>query len=313
MNAMPKGGLLALLALGLVACTQPSTGAPAVGASTAPTGGASGGGTAAAAGPLNLVAITEDGKLLRFKSDAPGAVESVDLKGLNTNDKLVGIDWRASNGKLYALGFQSRLYTLDAATGQATAVAAEPFAALLDGGSFGFDVNPAADRLRVVSETRQNLRLHPDTGAAVDADATAAGLQQDGPLAFAAGDANAAASAYVVGAAYTNNDTNPSTGTTNYVLEARLGVLATQGTKEGVTPVVSPNGGKLYTVGALGVKPDMLAGFDIGGPGDQGFAAFNVSGETAFKLYRIDLGSGAATLVGAVGSTQRLTGLAILP
>jgi hypothetical protein len=40
----------------------------------------------------------------------------------------------------------------------------------------------------VVSNTGQNLRLHPDTGAVVDSNMTLDGVQTDGKLTYAAGD-----------------------------------------------------------------------------------------------------------------------------
>jgi hypothetical protein len=47
--------------------------------------------------------------------------------------------------------------------------------------SFGFDFNPTVDRIRVVSNTGQNLRLHPVTGVVASTDT---------PLTFAATDLN---------------------------------------------------------------------------------------------------------------------------
>jgi len=48
------------------------------------------------------------------------------------------------------------------------------------------------------------LRLHPDTGNVVDADAKAPGVQIDVPLACAMEDVNEGKPARIVGAAYTN-------------------------------------------------------------------------------------------------------------
>ncbi len=58
------------------------------------------------------------------------------------------------------------MYTLDAATGAATAVG-PVFATTLNGSVFGVDFNPVADRLRVVSDVGQNLRINPTTGVAI--------------------------------------------------------------------------------------------------------------------------------------------------
>ena len=48
----------------------------------------------------------------------------------------------------------------------------------LKGSAFGVDFNPAADRVRVVSNLGQNLRLHPDTGAQVDGETCAQGCSR---------------------------------------------------------------------------------------------------------------------------------------
>ena len=125
-----------------------------------------------------------------------------------------------------------------------------PFALALEGTRFGFDFNPAADRIRVVGGT-DNRRMHPDTGMVVDADAAAADVQLDGALAYATGDVNAGKAPVVVAAAYTNPDADAATGTTNYAIDTAADALVTQGTKEGVTPAVSPNAGTLFTVGCL--------------------------------------------------------------
>src|SRR5262249_17139341 len=87
------------------------------------------------------------------------------------------------------------------------------------GGTFGFDFDPVAARIRVVSDADQTLALNPDPGAAV------------GPatnLAFAAGDPNAAANPTVVGSAYDRNFTSPAAATaatTLFAIPSTLHVL----------------------------------------------------------------------------------------
>jgi hypothetical protein len=76
------------------------------------------------------------------------------------------------------------------------AIGAGPFTPALDGTEFGLDFNPQVDRLRVVSNAGQNLRLNPDT------DTVAA---TDTRLQYASTDRNAGRTPNVVGAAYTNN------------------------------------------------------------------------------------------------------------
>ena len=77
------------------------------------------------------------------------------------------------------------------------------------------------DRIRVVSNTGQNLRLHPDTGAVVDANPGEPGIQIDSRLAFDAADANAGKPVSVVAAAYTCNKVNDKI-TTNFAIDGMI-------------------------------------------------------------------------------------------
>jgi hypothetical protein len=77
---------------------------------------------------------------------------------------LIGIDYRVQNGKLYGVGNAGGIYILDPQTAVATLDSQLTFPPSAN--SFGVDFNPAADRLRVVSDTGQNLRhnLNDDDG-----------------------------------------------------------------------------------------------------------------------------------------------------
>lgn len=256
------------------------------------------------------VAVTASNKLLKFNAGRPGRIlATLNITGLQAGETLLGIDYRVSKEQLYALGSTGRLYTLDDETGAATVVGS-PFAVKLEGTQFGFDFNPAVDRIRVVSNTGQNLRLHPDTGAVVDGNATLEGVQTDARLTYAAGDTNAGKSPVVVGAAYSYNKADPKI-TTNFALDATTGALVTQGSREGVAPAVSPNTGQLFTVGALGMAFTSAA-FDIQALSDVAFAALNSEGSTASRWVTIDLKTGAAKSLGSIGG-ERVVGMALEP
>jgi len=201
-----------------------------------------------AEGPLRketIVAVTERGVLLRFNAGQPQKVTTIGtIKGLGANERMTGIDYRVARGVLFGLASSGRLYTINTQSAQATPVGAAPLAIALAGGEFGFDFNPVVDRIRIVSNTGQNMRAHPDTGASVDGNPSLDGMQPDGALAYATGDKNAGHSPRVVGAGYTYNPQNDKI-TTNYALDATTGSLVMQGSKEGATPAVSPNTGQL--------------------------------------------------------------------
>lgn len=259
-----------------------------------------------------VLAVTQDHQLIRFNAGQPRRIlERKPLLGLPAGDQLVGIDFRVARGVLYGLSRQGLLFTIDTASGRLTRVGSQPLALPLEGTDFGFDFNPAADRIRVVSGSF-NLRLHPDTGAAVDGDANAAGAQPDGRLAYGAGDAGAGRTPDIVGAAYTYNKQDEKL-TTNFALDRALGTLVMQGSREGVPPVVSPNTGRLGTIGALGLGPFADAAFDISDLSNAAYAAIRLQAAGPTQLYSVNLSNGRAERVGTVDGGAPLRGMAIEP
>lgn len=253
-------------------------------------------GTVAAAHQTPLIGLTVDGSLVRFTPEtACDPSDPVRVSGLAAGETLLAIDERPATRGLYGLGSTSRLYLIDAMTGAATALGTAPFSPALSGSAFGFDFNPTVDRIRIVSNTGQNLRAHPDTGAVVAV---------DGSLRYAITDVAAGHDPDVVGAAYTNPDIDPATGTTLFDLDAVPDALVVQ---------APPNDGVLGTVGRT-TAVQSLTGFDIA-PGNTAFVASKVTGGRAAcgssNLSVIDLGSGAEVTRWSVGTTTPLRGLAV--
>ena len=260
-----------------------------------------------------VVAVTATHELITFNAGQPDRIlERRPVTGLPAGERLVGIDFRVARGVLYALSQAGRLYTLDIPTGALRPVGAAPAALALNGAAFGFDFNPAADRIRVVSNTGQNLRLHPDTGAAVDGDPAVDGVQPDPALRYAASDANASRAPDIAGAAYTYN-TQDNKLTTNYAIDRALGALVMQGSREGTTPVVSPNSGQLRTVGPLGLGPLTDVAFDIADVGNTALVAVRTASNSQTRLHLVDLTTGATQPLGRVGEGAPLLGMAIEP
>jgi hypothetical protein len=114
---------------------------------------------------------------------------AIDFRPVATNSTAA-----AFNGVLYALSGSNRLYTINTASGTATQVGVNG-AFALNGNAFGADFNPVVDRLRVVSEADQNIRLNPNDGTLTATDVA---------LTYASGDPGAGINPNVVGAAYTN-------------------------------------------------------------------------------------------------------------
>ncbi len=238
--------------------------------------------------PPTLIGSTEDGRLLVFRADHPDAVRTVTPSSLS--GRLVGVDWRPADGRLYGLTTSNDLYRIDPATGVSTLVSTltVPFDGDLRS---GIAFNPQADRLRLVSAEGQNLRVNVVLGATA----------VDTPLAYASSDRNAGKRPRIAGAAYTNMVRDAPT-TKLFEIDAEQDVLVLQD---------PPNAGVLTTVGALDVDFAPLSGFaivtDTGGT-DRAYAA------TAGKLYAIDLTTGHATAVGTIGEAPvPLASLAAMP
>lgn len=265
--------LVALLAVGGARIAQPST---------------------VTAASDELYGLTTANELVVFTKAAPGATSApIAITGLQPGEVLLGIDTRPATNELYALGHSSRLYRINPESGMATAVGPvlDP---MLDGDIFGFDFNNAVDRIRIVSDTGQNLRAHPDTGVVVAV---------DGDLAFVAEDENAGAMPMVVAAAYTNPDNDPGTGTALFNVDAAANRLLLQD---------PPNDGGLQTIGSLGLpEGSTVHSLDIGSEPPDALLLATPGMDGAPTLYRVNLETGETTFIGEVGESS-VVSIAIL-
>lgn len=243
------------------------------------------------ANAATVFGVTTTNQLVRFDTATPGTVVTVGaITGLQVSENILGIDFRPATGQIYALGSTSRLYIINRGTAIATQVGAAG-AFTLSGTDFGFDFNPVPDRIRVVSNTGQNIRLNPNDGTLAATDT---------PL--NPGTSNVSSAAYT-------NSFGGATSTTLYVIDTTADTLNLQGSING-TPT-SPNTGTLTTVGALGFDVGTNNGFDIQSGSNIAYAALQVTGELTSKFFRINLTTGAATLVGSIGAATPLRGLTV--
>jgi Domain of unknown function (DUF4394)/Calx-beta domain len=275
------------------------------------------------------IAMNQAGtQLVRFAIATPGTTTTVTITSVTAGETLVGIDGRPATGQLYALGVNATanngtLYRLDPQTGVAAIIGSSGQIALVDGAAtpidlpdpatvgYGFDFNPTADRIRVVTGSGVNFRINPNTGAAVDGDlggspGSVAGTNPD-PL------INGTTTG-VTAAAYTNNFEG-ATVTTLYTLDEANNQLLIQNPANAGTQV----NGLGVTLGGSALDFSAVSGLDIA-PGvsvetagvsasGSAYAALTVGGTTS--LYRISLASGEATNLGAVGAgATALSGLA---
>lgn len=255
--------------------------------------------------------VTADSKLIRINAARPQIVlDKKSLTGLPLGEHLVGIDYRVARGVLYAVSNAGRVYTLDTATGFLSSVSKGTVR--MSGEDWGMDFNPVADRIRLVSNTGKNMRLHPDTGELVDFDAKIPGIQSDPDLSYSPNDIHASRVPQIVAAAYTYNKKNDKL-TTNFAIDRSAGTLVTQGSREEDKSVVSPNSGVLFTVGSLGLGQIRNASFDIADVDNAALAAISTNDVPLTSLYRINLNTGQAQNLGRVADGAALLGMAIEP
>ncbi|MGH8533439.1 MAG: DUF4394 domain-containing protein [Gammaproteobacteria bacterium] len=237
------------------------------------------------ANSLKVIGLTDDGRLVSFRSDKPGLSKEIGfITGLVGNDvTLVGIDFRVQDGKLYGVGNGGGVYTIDRRTGVASFVnslndGVNPVA--LSGTFFGVDFNPAADRLRIISDNGQNLSHNVAGTTAVQ------GVLNTPPA--------APPELGVSGAAYTNNDLDATTATTLFDINTMSDQVVIQS---------PPASGTLVPTGSLGVDAGPWVGLDIysslvGGVSvrNRAFASLVVGGVYAF--YQINPLTGKAKRIG---------------
>lgn len=223
--------------------------------------------------------------LFNFNSSAPGTTTTIGTVTATAGYVVTSIAFQPSTGNLY--GFQ-----YNSTTSQGQLVQINRFSAAVTplgtptgigsitgsaGPSATISFNPSNGNVRLVTGTQGNYVININTFA----------FAQGTSVAYAAGDPNVNNTYQISTVAYTS-------AAALYDLDYINGSLATQNLTTGA----------LTTVGALGFAPSQGAqsqGFTIG-LGNAAFANFNVAGNLRDNLYSINLASGAATSLGAIGA-----------
>lgn len=237
------------------------------------------------------LALLDDGVTLRiFELGDPEDDESVGsvAASLSGDTVLIGIDYRVQNATFYGVGDAGGVYTLNTKNGAATKVSQLKTAAdapnlVPDGDHFDVDFNPAADRLRIISNTGQNLRHNVNPGGVTIVDTPLNTPPTPGTTTG------------IVAGGYTNNDLAASTATSLFDVSATTDQVLLQ----------SPaNSGQLAATGALGLDVSPIAGFDIQSKVKKGvttsntaYASLRSSDASEPNFYKVDLLTGTATKI----------------
>lgn len=268
---------------------------------------------AASLEPETVFATTQSNRLVRFPAGVPAQVAGGrSISGMHPGEQVAGLDFRPTDGRLYALGTAGQLYVIDPATAIAQPVGPGGLRSLvMDEVGFAFD--PASDLIRMVTTTGHNLRLHPDTGTLVDGDPAAAGLQSDAPLDYGPTEFERGMVPRLAGAAIVHL---PARGarpaiTTQYAIDRGARTLVTQGSREHTHPRPPLHSGHLFTVGQLAIDlGDGPLSFDAK---DPRLALLCVSRGARSELYRVDLRTAALEPLGRIALDEPVTAIALVP
>ena len=296
----------------------------AVALSTLVLGGclSSGDGVTLSAG--DVFALTDANQLVSVNRNIPSQLRtSTQLTGFMTSgEAAIGMDFRPFNGNLYVVTKDSanvgRVYTANTSTGALTFIAMlvadtvrdpngtanptqlSPQYTTLSGTSFGVDFNPAADALRVVSDTGQNLRILLDSDRR---GATAGSTITDGTLTGLPAGFN------TTGAAYTNSFDGTST-TRLFDIDTVNDRLVLQNANDGIISDAAP----------LGFNATAANGFDIDGETNVGYALLTVGASKGLYTVRIPdareiataaLTTNVASKIGDVNISGNVVGFAV--
>ena len=239
---------------------------------------------------VTLIGLNSQNQLSRIDTANISGAMNMDITGLMTGDRLVGIDARPKDGKIYGVSLANQLYTVDEMTGAATWVTALSSPVIQANLGYGIDFNPVADfgtaaSLRLVSSAGDNFAINAATGAVGNA-------------------ANKIGMGYTA-VGYSNSMLMPAAApasTALYYIDSNTDTLAMAPTAFN-TPTIT-------TVGALGVDVLKANGFEVLGNG-MAYAALNVDAGTSLAtgIYGINLATGSATLIGTYNGT--LSGLTV--
>ena len=246
---------------------------------------ASGAGAAEAA---DVVALISNDTLAWVDTESGRVTNKVFVTGVS--GRVLGIDLRPSDGRLYGLFEDGTVATIDPQSGVATRL--ETLKTVPAAGTHvTVDFNPVADAMRIMASDGTNLRTKIAGGA----------VAEDKRHAFDSADMHASETPAIIAGAYTNS----------YKGTEKTALYNIDGTIAGLIRQDPPNDGTLKAVGKLGVALERSVGFDILSDGNGGNEAWLMNGAT---LYSIDLETGKATSVGTISDVGgAVRDIAILP
>lgn len=226
-----------------------------------------------------IYGVLTDGTLVSFSAQRPGQLRSIFRVMGNNYGIVLALAYRPATSECFALSRESLVY--GCVIGGCSAIA-PTLVPNLKGTQFAFAVDPTRDELRIVSNTGQNLSLKPYglAGALLGPD-------------LAPGPVHATAIAHTPVYAGAANSAM-------YGIDSQLDQLIRFG---------SPDHGTAEPIGPLGARTSEFVGFTTARDG-MAYASLVVAPASTSTLYAVDLTTGHAEALGAIGSPCPLRALA---
>jgi Domain of unknown function (DUF4394)/PEP-CTERM motif len=244
---------------------------------------------AAPAHAQKVYGLVGNDRIVTFNSWDPGTITSdLAITGLETGEVLTGIDIRPLDGLIYSVSTLGNVYRFNAdgagyaATRTGFVQMAPPLSGIpipIVGNNFGIDFAPF-DRIRLVSDLDQNLRINPLNGGAASDPAInngAGGMPYD-----LIGFANTSLGADNVGYGIDGVSSSLLRGAGTSGIYVNTNLMGT---------VFDPLG--------ISLTSQSQAGFDIFYSGGVSNAFLTANG----GFYGVDLNTGRASLIGALGAS----------
>ena len=251
-------------------------------------------------GSTLLYGLSDRNEIVKLMSGPPVTeLERIPITGVKNGDVILAIDIRPATGLIYGLSATGILYTinLNIVNGGSNAkmVSGTPLNPAIAGTIVGFDFDPRSDRIRLVTEKGQNMRINPTTGAVSNIDFPInPGLASMNSIAY-------------------GMTLSSITGASLYDIDILGGNLYRQNPTQGTLTFVGPLGLTISGEGGFDISrrgaafASLFAGIRDGSGGGVGGSGDD--GQPAYRIYSINLKTGKATSYGRVNGN--LIGLTI--
>lgn len=247
-----------------------------------------------------LLLVTRRNDLLRLRAQKPGVLlEKRPLQGMLPGESLLGMAVRRRDDTTFGLSDQGRVLHIDLREAQASAVGAGqhvPFAR-----AWGLSIDPDLDMLRALSDNGRAVRVMLSTGA------PATQFTQQA-YAFMRTDLLAGVKPRIVALGTRTQGLRPQ----HYAIDANSRYLCLLG-HGGSTRLDGPDAGVIQSIGPLLIEPFDRASLDIDPFSGNALLVTQRTSLAEPRLYDLNLDTGQARMIGALGFGEEMRGMVLEP